>query len=493
MPPSRPSLNRRAGPQSDFTGRVTHWLRALADGALGRNRGHRRSRRAGRGHASSNLLSQEPAPRIVARRPVLEPRAVSPWRVAVGLCLAAGLMVIGWRVIADTAAQTVVGSDPESALNWSPASSDALDQLAERELSNPNGNRDAARVWAQRALQENPLDARALTLLGLIAERKGDVKSAETLMQLGGARTWRDWTTQSWLFNWSIRHGDYANAMPHMDAILRAMPDLLAQLYPVLASLTVNPQAFKALTDFLATSPPWRTEFLNSLSARLPDGARLIQLYAALTDQKSSPTASELAPFLNRLIKDGKFAEALQVWRNRLPSELRANQAAPFNRDFELPLDGLPFNWLITTVSGADVQIVPAPDTSNKRMLRVQFSGARVSFTNVRQLLVLPPGRYRFEGQERADQLQSPRGLRWRVFCAEDPQPSLGETALLTGTIPWTGFSAAFAVPDTGCRAQWLQLELPARIASERTIEGEAWYQGLRINQAETAGAARTY
>ena len=35
----------------------------------------------------------------------------------------------------------------------------ALDQLAQQELVDQNGNLDFAREWAQRALRSNPLDA----------------------------------------------------------------------------------------------------------------------------------------------------------------------------------------------------------------------------------------------------------------------------------------------------------------------------------------------
>ena len=118
---------------------------------------------------------------------------------------------------------------------------------------------------------------RALTLLGLIAERKGDEKSADALMQIAGARTWRDRESQAWLFNRDVRRGDYSHALAHADAILRMhYREWRTEFFPVLATFTVDPRAFEALTDFLATSPPWRTWFLSRLSTRLADQARLI-------------------------------------------------------------------------------------------------------------------------------------------------------------------------------------------------------------------------
>ena len=45
----------------------------------------------------------------------------------------------------------------------------------------------------------------------------------------------------------------------------------------------------------------------------------------------------------------------------------------------------------------------------------------------------------------------------------------------------WTEFKVDFQVPVTGCEAQSLQLELPARIDPELRIEGQVWYQNLQI------------
>ena len=370
--------------------------------------------------------------------------------------------------------------------------SDALDQLAQQELLDPDGDLNAARGWAQQALHSNPLDSQALTLLGLIAEKKGDQKDADTLMHIAGARTWRDETTQAWLYDHDVRRGDYVHALPHADAIMRVDLESQSRLFPVLASLTVNADAFKALTDFLATSPSWRRWFLSQLSAQLANKSRLIELYAKLKELGNPPTKEELVPYLNRLVKDGDYERAYQFWRDTMPSGMRGLDSLPFNRDFEIPLDGLPFNWVLTDVTGADIQFVPSPDAARKRALRVQFSGARVAFANARQLILLPPGKYSLTGRVKADDLRTTRGLWWRIFCAEDAKDTLAHTDLVSGTVPWTEFAVEFQVPAENCKAQWLQLELPARIASESQIEGQAWYQYLRISPGK-AGPARGY
>ena len=258
----------------------------------------------------------------------------------------------------------------------------------------------------------------------------------------------------------------------------------------MLAALTsADPRVFQPLTALLATSPPWRASFLSELSVRLANPARLVQLYAALKETGNPPTNEELRPYLNRLIKDGNFEQAYQTWLETLPPKQRPNETYPFNRDFDLPVDGLPFNWNLEVTTGADIQIVSLVDGGRKRALHVQFSGARVDLA-VKQLMLMPAGEYTFSGRVKTEELRTSRGLWWHIFCANNPAKTLANTELVSGTMPWTDFTVKFQVPAADCRAQWLQLELPARIEPERQIEGQVWYQYLRIEPAPTAGVA---
>jgi hypothetical protein len=396
-------------------------------------------------------------------------------------CALLALIWVGWRIIVQTAAQSLAKSHPDDALTWVTDQPTALNELVQRELVNPDGDLDSAREWAQRALRANPLNAQALTLLGLIAERKNDHKSAEALMRISAARTWADPMTDAWLFNHEIRHGNYAHALPYADAMLRIdFESQKTRLFPLLSWFTSNAIALKALSSFLATSPPWRSWFLSELSFHLANQSRLVELYSALNQTENPPTNEELRPYLDRLVKDGKFEQAYQIWRETLPPEQRANETHPFNRDFDLPVDGLPFNWSLKTVPGADIQIVSI-DGGKKRALLVEFSGARVQFANVKQLMLLPAGDYTFRGRVKTEELRTSRGLWWHIFCGTNPAESLANTELLSGTMPWTDFAVKFQVPARDCKAQWLQLELPARIDPELRIEGQIWYQDLQI------------
>jgi tetratricopeptide (TPR) repeat protein len=485
---ARDSRHHRREQQAGILDRLAEILRRLAAIASGKH--HSRVKRGRHGPRTSASRGRSYARRETAgRRPWLVQRDISTWRLGIGVCVLLVFSWVGWRIIAQTAALSLVQSHPDAALNFVADQPVALIRRAQQELAEADGNLDSAREWAQRALRSSPLHARAFTMLGLIAERKGDQKSADALMRIAATRTWRDQTTDEWLLNNEAHRGDYAQALPYADALLRISYNFQPELFPVLASFTVDPRAFEALTAFLATAPPWRSWFLSELSARLANKQRLVQLYAALNDSENPLTKNELRPYLIRLIQDENFELAYQTWHATLPPPQRADETHPFNRDFGFPVDGLPFNWILETHPGADIQIVSSVDSGKKRALLVEFSGARVRFANVKQLMLLPAGDYSFSGRLKTAELRTVRGLWWRIFCANASANTLANTELVSGTMPWTDFAVKFQVPATDCRAQWLQLELPARIEPELRIEGQAWYQDLRIEPTQAATA----
>src|SRR6516225_10202154 len=329
---ARDSRHHRRRQESDALDRLTGFLRKLAAIASGQHRWKPKGRHH-RHRASTSRGRPRERRESGGQRVWLVKQEISVWQLGIVVSVLLVCFWVGWRLVTQTAALSLAQSHPDAALGFVADQPVALNRLAQKELLEPDGNLDSARDWAQRALRSSPLNARALTLLGLIAERKGDAKSADSLMRMAVARTWRDRTTDEWLLNRETSGGEYAHALPYADAMLRM--EFQPELFPVLASFTVDARAFQALTAFLATSPPWRPWFLSELSARLANQTRLVQLYAALNATENPPTKDELRPYLDRLVKDENFEVAYQTWRATLPPEQRADAAYPLNRDFE--------------------------------------------------------------------------------------------------------------------------------------------------------------
>jgi len=185
----------------------------------------------------------------------------------------------------------------------------------------------------------------------------------------------------------------------------------------------------------------------------------------------------ELRPFLDRLIRTGQVEDAYVVWTQSLPPERLSTLGYLYNAGFEYPVSHLPFDWVFGRVDSAMVEL---SSESNPPVLKVGFVGGRVSQPLVSHLIALPPGTYRFTGREQSYSLANERGLRWRISCLKEPDGSLAETPPLLGDTPWRTFAVTFDV-NLDCPVQNLQLELPARVALEQEVSGEASFADLNI------------
>src|SRR5262245_57843057 len=319
------------------------------------------------------------------------------------------LALVAAFIVADTAGHNWASSHPDGGLHLAPWEPAALDELAERQLTSSNDELGSAEDLARRALVSNPVDSRALSLLGLVAERKGDLARAEALMSLAAARSWRNFAPHVWLFAQAVRRGKFEEALAQADGLLRVSPQYEETIFPVLTLFGTDPAALAALEKALAANPPWRRWFLGGAIVNGANDRLMTQLYQALIHSRQPPTADEMKPYLDRLILAGRFEEAYQAWRARSsPAETAGRY--PYNGNFEAPLDGLPFNWVFDSISGAEIQITEAPDRGNSRAMRVQFSGARARFGRLGQLLMLASGSYDLELAIKASSLRTERG-----------------------------------------------------------------------------------
>ena len=113
----------------------------------------------------------------------------------------------------------------------------------------------------------------------------------------------------------------------------------------------------------------------------------------------------------------------------------------------------------------------------------MEFGPGRVDFGGVTQLVLLAPGTYKFRGKYKAD-LVSERGLEWRITCAGSQDTMIGQSNAVKGSTPgWNDFEFSFTVPETDCPAQYVQLALDARSASETLVSGSIWYGDLSITR----------
>lgn len=387
-------------------------------------------------------------------------------------------LLVAWRVATLAMADYYAGVDPEQALEWRADHPEALLQLAEQAIDRHDP--DAATSLAQRALAVDPLDGRGYRVLAEVALAQGDRKRQAELIALAVKHSPRDLQARAWAAQIALEHGDAASGIAHYDRVLRMAPELQPTVFPVLAALAALPEGRAALVTSLAADPPWRSAWLAHYSGTAANAGELRPLYRALRE-KGGLIPEENAAYIGRFVRDRQWDAAFIAWADGLPPAQLAQLATPFDGNFESASStGGPFEWTIRSVFGVDAAVLPLPDGEGHG-LRVEFQGRRSAFSDVRQLLLLPPGSaFQLNWRSRFENLETSRGLHWTLKCAEGSGGSILATPPAADTSPWQAQTASFSVP-ADCPAQWLVLELDARIAAETLAMGTAWFDDVKV------------
>ncbi len=424
---------------------------------------------------------------------VLGVRAWQRW------ALSAAILLIVWRVLSLSLAVHVASSNPSLALVWRADEPHALMQAAKAAME--EGDWVKAKAYARRALQVDPLDGSMFSLLGQVALLSAEptvapqaeaqagadrltppLESIVTpLMQTALRHAPTDLLARAWLAEDAVRNGQIDQALGFYDRILRIAPEAHEAVLQQLASLMETGEARELMALRLSEQPPWRLDFLRTVSAPSVPIETMEATFTTLR-VRSPLTVPETALQVGRFVQAGQWGPAMSAWANSLNDAQRASLSMPFNGSFHEPLAAPPFDWELKAPLGAVVSIEPTLFGDHSNALRVEFHGKRVDFHQARELVLLTPGAYRVDWRYRLSGLVTPRGLDWVVDCAAAPHQRLATSELMKGHNDWRQAELRFQVPP-GCGAQWLTLQLDARIPAESLASGQAWFTALRLTR----------
>jgi len=397
---------------------------------------------------------------------------------------AEGDRIAGWAEIALKAAAAKLpldsGSKPQSSAAAEPA---------------PLSDEDRAliRRRAELVLTQEPLNARALRILGQLADDAGDEPRAAKLMHAAADHSLAESVAVYWMLQKSFATKDYAKTLSYADTLLRKRPQLMVHTISLLGKMAESPDknAVGALETALARDPPWRGSFFAQLPRGISDARTPLNLLLSLKDGAAPPTTAELGGYLRFLISRKLYELAYYTWLQFLPADKLGRIGYLANGGFESEPSGLPFDWVISQGSGATIDIAALPNTADAHALLLDLGPGRADFRGVTQLLMLTPGTYRLEGKLKGES-RGKRGLQWSVACAGSGQSPIGKSDMFVGvSLTWREFDFTFTVPDADCRAQELHLALAARSASEQLVSGSVWYDDLQITRQPEAAAAK--
>jgi hypothetical protein len=345
----------------------------------------------------------------------------------------------------------------------------------------------AVRAAAEAALRHEPLNARALRLLGQVSDAAKNDADAATFMQAAAKLSLHENLADSWLMLKSFATKNYQSTVYYADILLRTTPELGPYVVPFLARIAEDKASAGLIKAALAGDPPWRDQFLQMLPNSVTDARTPLDLLLALRANADPPSPADLNRYLNFLVQHKLYELAYYTWLQFLPAEELRNAGLLYNGSFEIAPSGSPFDWIMPQGSGVTVDIEAKPDAGSGHALLLNFQYGRVDYAGVAQLIMLAPGRYRFTGRFKGE-LVGPRGLKWRIACAETSDVRLAEGPMINGRAPgWSDTGFDFTVPPQNCRAQYLSLDLDSRMPSETFVNGAIWFDDLQISRLASA------
>jgi hypothetical protein len=341
----------------------------------------------------------------------------------------------------------------------------------------------------EKALQQDPLNARAFRLLGQLSSLGSDEEQTRALMEAAVRRSKLESIAVNWMLRKSYVDQDYRAALGYADILLRTRSRGIDVAMPVLGKIAEIPSGKYELKQLLKTDPPWRELFFRQLLSTVTDARTPLELLLDLKDTSTPPTKLDLAAYLNFLVEHRFYELAYYTWLQFLPPAQLDRAGNLYNGDFATAPSGLPFDWVFTKGTGVSLQIAPLDNKTALQALSLQFGPGRIDYS-IAELIVLSSGDYRFSGKYKSD-LVSERGLQWRIACAGDKPADLGQSEAVSVTTPeWKDFEFSFTVPEKDCPAQYIRLVFDARSASERFISGTIRYADLRLVRAPEPDAA---
>jgi len=361
----------------------------------------------------------------------------------------------------------------EQALRLSPNSPALLGRAAEAEFAADRF--DNAEYLARQSLGRAPFNVQALRVLGLTTAEAGRKPQADDLLTLAGNWSLRDDPSHAWLMDYRLSRGDYRSAFAHADTLARRRDDLKPQLFRLFTvAASTDARALPVLANIVAAAPSWRPAYLGDLYQSEAGLGVATNLAIALQSSQAPFSGPELSNLYVQLLAKNRLP-AMAAIRARL--ERPGTSLTLVNGDFAVAEAPLPFEWRLFNAGGAVAEILP-DDVRGDSALRAQF-GSFASAPLAEQFVQLKPGAYRFSGQARAEVGDPGERLSWGVYCFETGA-KLGESRIVTtpGETGWKPFVFTFAVPTTGCSAQWVRL-IPKPADRRTAIVG--WYDRFSI------------
>lgn len=325
-------------------------------------------------------------------------------------------------------------------------------------------DRRRASALAVRSLRRDPTLADSARNIGLLSAMRTGSAPPVRALDYAQRLSRRDLPTQLWWIEHNVTKGSVVGALRHFDIALRSSPVAGKALVPVLIRALEDPTLIEPIAALIATKPPWATGYLLTLAQTPGSNTNLASLFNALARRGTPIEPVVIDNVVRRLVDAGQVADAASIdahYRGVRPGTLLRNGS------FEHPISNRLFDWQVGDAGG-----ITAAVDANDSDTALHFSvteGDRGLI--VKQMLALPPGRYRLHGMGSTTLRGADVLPNLTVQCVGAAvEQKQGSVALPTAAT-LTPIAVDFIVPASGCTGQTLTLTA-AELSASSDYEG---------------------
>lgn len=379
------------------------------------------------------------------RSELLAGRSVKSWAVRGALAIAAA--ALGATSVTATLAGVIRFTDPARAHALAAWDGRATGQLALKQFVDQQTAKTspAGTNLALEALRQDAMAVPAVTMLGLHAAQRGDIKLARRWFTYAQRLTRRDLLAELWAIEDAVSREDIAGALRHYDIALRTSNHASNLLFPILVEAIADSRIRIALRKTLVSRPPWTSLFIEYAAGNGPDPRATALLFRDLSDYgyNVSNLAREL--LIGRLAAANAYEPAWAYYASFRREASREKTRDP-NFLAELANPTL-FDWQSVATGGLSASI--------ERGVLDFAAPASASGTLVRQVQVLPAGEYRLSGHSMT--IDQPEGAQpyWLLSCQDGRE--LARVTVPNSSVANGNFAGRMTVPQ-GCSVQTLAL-----------------------------------
>lgn len=381
------------------------------------------------------------------------------------------LALVGSLIVRTTIADGTASEDPAVALRVEPLHPGAL-LTASRDALRAHDVATSASL-ARRLLAVEPGQGEGFAMVALASAAPGS-DNADALVRIAVRRAARDRQVRARAAADALGRGDLPETMAQLDALLRLGAG--TNLYPALVRQSNDERFATALAGTLARGPRWRGSFLASLLAQgSPDAIDWIH---AELHRRGALSPAETGNWLRRMMRDGRWGDAYAHWVATLGASHLALTPV-YDGGFEQDASGVGFDWQGGVRSqGVFTEFEATPGAGGRQAAHFRFIGPAAD-GDLRQALLLGPGRFRLRLRAKAEFLQTEQGLEWRITC--DRGPVVAQLGPIDGSFGWRTLQVEFVVPGAGCKGQWLELHNPALAGAAQHASGDLWVDDVAV------------